>query len=283
MGKFLVVLFILIICAVAVFYIGWISFQIDDHEYGVIFSKTQGWDPDIISPGEFRWYWGRLLPTNVNLYKFDIQTERSHISISRQLPSAEHYSLYLEGNPDFSISADAIVEWELDPHTIPHLAAERNIRPENQETINNELSDKLSFWFEQLFESSLRSFSSDSIYDSAVQLENISSELQDKIPEIRILSVSVQNMKFPDLDLYESGRLLYRELVESRREAIQQANAAVLFEELIMERQLEALRVYGQIITEFPLLLDYFQLSAETDTDPLRLSRMGALLSPSGQ
>lgn len=283
MGKFLVVLFILIICAITVFYIGWISFQIDDHEYGVIFSKTQGWDPDIIMPGEFRWHWGRLIPTNVNLYKFTIQTERSHISISRQLPSAEHYSLYLEGNPDFSIAAEAIVEWELDPYRIPYLAAERNIRPEDQETINSELSEKLSFWFEQLFEASLRNFSQETIFDSAVQLENISADLQDRIPEIRILSVSVQNMKFPDLSLYESGRLLYRELVESRREAIQQANAAVLFEELIMERQLEALRTYGQIITEFPLLLDYFLLSAETETDPLRLGRMGALLTPADQ
>ena len=70
MKKFFLSLFIIILFAGAVFFIGWGQFAVPAGSYGVMVSKTSGISEKTIVPGEFCWFWERLLPTNVSMRTF---------------------------------------------------------------------------------------------------------------------------------------------------------------------------------------------------------------------
>ena len=88
----------------AVFYFGYYQFQLPADQYGVIFTKLNGWDPLVVKPASFRIEWEGLIPLNLKMEKFDLLPVTKRISSSGTLPSSEIYSMYLENNPDFSFS-----------------------------------------------------------------------------------------------------------------------------------------------------------------------------------
>ena len=60
MKRLLVALFVLVVIAAAVFFFGWVQFQIPPDAHGVIFTKTNGWEEEVVDPGTFVWRWQSL-------------------------------------------------------------------------------------------------------------------------------------------------------------------------------------------------------------------------------
>ena len=286
MKKFFVTLIILCMVGSTVFFVGWITYLIEPDHYVVVFSKTSGWDEQTIHPGEFAWYWERLLPTNMNIFQYQLNTVQSTIHIKKSLPSASHYAQYLDGTPEFTYTLNLKAEWIVDPDKLPVLAQSRGILPDDMPGLIASLEHEVSNTIEHKLLQCIQD-ETDRLDDTpSTFIYNLSSGLADEVSDamenVKIRAVTLVQFDFPDLQLYQAGRNLYAEMIESRRNAIQQANAASIYEELITEKQMEALKTYGQIITEYPLLLEYFTLSAQNDTDPLRLNRMGELFDDTG-
>ena len=82
MKKFFLSLFIIILFAGAVFFIGWGQFAVPAGSYGVMVSKTSGISEKTIVPGEFCWFWERLLPTNVSMRTFSMIPVTKETTIS---------------------------------------------------------------------------------------------------------------------------------------------------------------------------------------------------------
>lgn len=283
MRKFIITLMLLAIFGGTLFFIGWTSFLLEPMHYGVLFSKTGRWQQEVIRPGDFAWHWERLIPTNSTLYQYQIETQQSQVSLRGTLPSADHYSRYLEGEPDFSYQIDMDLEWTIDPADLPSIAQNRNILPDDISSAVSSFQNEITQAAEHLILQRVDDLSSD-LSDQSDFLaisEGLASQLTTEVNGVKIQQISIHTMELPDISLYHTGRELYQEVVDSQREAIQEANARIVFEELIIDRQLEALRTYGEIISEYPMLLEYFTLSAQHDTDPLRLNRMGELLDNS--
>ncbi|AFG37551.1 SPFH domain-containing protein [Spirochaeta africana] len=280
MRKFAVTLILLAMLGATVFFLGWTTFLLEPMHYGVVFSKTGGWDTEVLEPGSFAWHWERLLPTNVTLHQYHIEVQQEMLTIRGELPSARHYARYLDGEPDFSYLIEIDLEWSVEPNALPTIASERNILPDDIERLHASLAGEIRRAVEQLLMDRLRTLDDDTVTQpTALSLSaGMVDEVNSQVTQARVRNLAVVELQVPDIQLYVSGRSLYQEMMNSRREAIQQANAMALFEELIAERQLEALRTYGQVITEYPLLLEYFTLSAQNQTDPLRLNRMGEIL-----
>lgn len=273
MRKFLVGLFILLIAAGAVFYIGWVQIRIPAGSYGVVFTKTGDWDETVIRPGEFHWRWERLLPTNFTLHVFPATAHRVDLRSSGTLPSAEVYAEYLEDSPDFGYQIDLTVAYRIRASELPRLAREQGLRPADLEEWYNDYDDRITDQARGLVREVYTEAQEES--PGRIHLASLEKELTDAFAEefsdLEFLQVVPTRVSVPDFDLYEAGRSLYFETVEARRAAITEDAFEAEERRITEESRLGTLKRYGEVLSEFPVLLDYFSMSAEQGVDPLAL------------
>lgn len=249
MKAFLIILVILVVLAGTAFYFGWVQILLPPENYAVVFTKIGGYDDQVIRPGEFSWRWERLIPTNMTLYTFDLHPRTLEVSFEGSLPSGQLYSSILPENPDFSLSGNVTIQFGIVPESLPALVAEEKLLPEalddfyeaKAEQISNRLMDKLK---------------------SATLNQQMERELAREFPDLKILSLRTETVRVPDLELYELARQSYKELVEIRDRSREEAVARMAVEQVRAENArdqeretLEALRKYGKLLNEYPILL----------------------------
>jgi hypothetical protein len=279
MRKLLISLVILLLAGGTVFYFGWVQLQLPENTYGVVFTKTGGWDKTVMRPGEFHWRWERLLPTNFTLHVFASAPHRTMVRASGTLPSADVYSGYLEEDPDFSYEVELSVSYRVKPEELPRLASEEDLDPEGLEGWYGEYDARIRERAPSLVREIYGAAAEES--PGEVSLESLEAEIRGELsteyPALEFLSAVPTTVLVPDFTLYEAARSLYLESVNARREAVAEQAFDAEQRQLAEESRLETLRSYGQILTEFPVLLDYFRLSAEQDVDPLELDALREL------
>ena len=249
MKAFLIILVILVVLAGTAFYFGWVQILLPPENYAVVFTKIGGYDDQVIRPGEFSWRWERLIPTNMTLYTFDLHPRTLEVSFEGSLPSGQLYSSILPENPDFSLSGNVTIQFGIVPESLPALVAEEKLLPEalddfyeaKAEQISNRIMDKLK---------------------SATLNQQMERELAREFPDLKILSLRTETVRVPDLELYELARRSYKELVEIRDRSREEAVARMAVEQVRTENArdqeretLEALREYGKLLNEYPILL----------------------------
>ncbi|NBB91205.1 MAG: hypothetical protein GVY23_08375 [Spirochaetes bacterium] len=273
MRKLAISLVILLIAGGTAFYFGWVQLQIPANSYGVVFTKTGGWDTSVIRPGEFHWRWERLLPTNFTLHIFPSTPHATSVRASGTLPSAEVYAGYLEDNPDFSYELELSLAYRVRPAELPRLVREEDLQPAG-----------LDDWYtrhDQRMVDRARGLAGEFYADvpgesaGPVQLDAFEEELTDRLaeafPDLEIISAVPTTISLPDFSLYEAGRSLYFDSIDARRSAIAEQAYEAEERRVTEESRLETLRRYGEVLTEYPTLLDYFSLTAEQGVDPLDL------------
>jgi hypothetical protein len=261
MKKFFFILFLLIIGGV-IFMFGWAQFNVPPGYYGIISSKTHGVDPKPIKSGEFRWLWYKLIPTNAVITVFHLDPVKFNINSSSTLPSGDNYAAFVGlTSVNFSWELKAEVSFNINPDSLVHIVSAYNIK--DQAALDAHLKEKAQN-IENLI---LRTFSSSGT-DSA-RLENIMSgkndaELQKEIaalyPEIQDFSINVQSAKFPDFILYREVRLLYEDYLKKQRELVTAGFGKRAENHYAMQIHFEELERYGELLTKFPVLLEYLAL-----------------------
>ena len=257
MKAFLFILVILVILAGVVFYFGWVQIQLPAENYAVIFTKTGGYDQEVVRPGEFSWRWERLIPTNMTLYKFDLHPRSEKIPFQGNLPSAELYSSILPENPDFSYRGEIDVTFMIAPESLPALVAEKKLLPDRLEDFFGDQAQTLSTSALQILKGT------DIDPSNTAELNRrLERELAAVVSDLEISSLNVQVKHLPDMELYELARSSYRELVQTRDSSRAEAVARLAEEQVradnarAQERaDLEALREYGELLEEYPILL----------------------------
>ncbi|MFP4564887.1 MAG: hypothetical protein ACOC4A_01655 [Spirochaetota bacterium] len=277
MRKFVISLVILLIAGGTAFYFGWVQLQMPANSYGVVFTKTGGWDETVIRPGEFHWRWERLLPTNFTLHVFPSTPHESDVTASGTLPSAQVYAGYLEEEPEFSYELEISLSYRVRARELPRLAREEDLEPGDLEQwyehYDRRIADRARGLARELYE--------DAQDDSPgqVQLDAFERRLSDRLaedfPDLEIISAVPTTVSLPDFALYEAARSLYFETIDARRNAVAEEAFNAEQRRLTDESRLETLRRYGEVLTEYPTLLDYFSLTAEQGVDPLDLEAIG--------
>lgn len=276
MRKFVISLLILLIAGGVAFYFGWVQLQMPPNTYGVVFTKTGGWDDTVIRPGAFHWRWERLLPTNFTLHVYSAAPHRAEVRSSGTLPSADVYAGYLEENPDFGYEIEVSLAYRVRPEELPRLAREEDLQPAGLEEWYAQYDERIADRARGL----VRRLYADASEDAPgeVSLAALETELADRLAEefadLEIISAVPTTLSVPDFDLYEAARSLYFETVDARREAIAERAFTAEERRITEETRLETLRRYGEVLAEFPVLLDYFSLSAEQGVDPLELDAL---------
>lgn len=257
MKAFLIILVILVILAGTAFYFGWVQIHLPAENYAVVFTKTGGYDKEVIRPGEFSWRWERLIPTNMTLYIFDLRPRALDVSFQGELPSADLYSSVLPNNPDFSIRGSVSITLAILPDALPDLVAEEKLDPDGLDIFYNSKADEISMHvlgrFQEMKIVGVASVSLD---------QELKEELDSEFPDLEIITLRSELVSVPDSELYELARASYRDLVETRDRSRDEAIARLAEEQVRAENareeekaNLEALREYGQLLNEYPILL----------------------------
>ncbi len=270
MRKFMISLVLLLIAGGTVFYFGYVPFRIGKGNYGVVYTKTNGWNHPVIIPGEFHWFWQGVFPTNLKYFQISLSRRDTAVNLQGTLPSGETYSDYSETAEDFSYTVKASVSYTLDPHVLPDLLSSHKVETSvdfNAEALSlSDLYQRLDARIMSTADDSLQAILKKGVnYLSGGEYrQELEKALQTAVPELGDLEVIVKSFTFPDVDLYNSVRSNYIAYLNRNNEltlTAMQTASSVKAKEL---SRIEVLKEYGALLEEYPVLMDYYNTGAST-------------------
>ena len=234
--------------------------------YGVIRSKSHGIDTELVRPGEFRWVWYKLLPTNAQTVVFRLNTVNREFSAQNTLPAAETYSAFAGMQGDFSWELRGSFSFSLSPEALVPLVATRNIG--TQEELDRHVDDIAG----QIETFILNRMNYSEEFASQIEelLENNASlglvqEIQGQFLQISNFSLVIQSAKLPDFTIYRLAKGLYGEFIAMQREFIAAELSGKAQSRIETYNRFEELERYGALLSKYPVLLDYLALENNKD------------------
>jgi len=268
--------FIILVFAGFVFYMGWIQIRIPEGQYALIYTKTGGYDRTLIAPGQFVWRWENLFPGNLSMHFIDLVTVPGEFQLDGTLPSGELYGEFIHEPEAFNFHFRAEYRFSIKEDQLVSLIGSGQYDAESLNTGNRQyISDVNRTIGNYLTVHS--PLSPDSIGQTE---EALILKITDDYPQFRIENLHITSFVYPDLDLYEKTKYLYLEQLAVTKEIdkkTEQTNEKV---ETITARKMDLLRLYGEILSEFPVLLQYFELEKEKLDPSLFIESDPSAVSP---
>jgi hypothetical protein len=269
MKKFFIVLFFLIILGGAGFFFGWAQMQVPPGAYGVMRSKLYGVDPEVIRDGEFRWVWYKLIPTNVDIKTYTLKQISRPIGSSGRLPSGDVYASLAGIDADFSWEIAGEFSFSFRASSLPSLVERENLS--GQEDLDA-LGETYAGLLEAFVTDRIRSLWADQTKTEALLLSasypQLESTVAEMFPDIDKFNCRIQAVRYPDYALYQSVRGLYNEYI-ARQEATLGAGLTRNAESRIASRlRFDELAQYGELLTKYPVLLQYLALEKGMEAAP---------------
>ncbi|MDR0409920.1 MAG: hypothetical protein LBH18_05940 [Spirochaetaceae bacterium] len=261
MKKFFVILIILIALGSLCFFAGWAQLSVPHNSYGVLRSKTHGLYEHVIKDGNFTWLWYKLIPANTNIAVFDIKNQTVQVEASGGLPQAETYTAFVGLKSDFSWQVSGRVSFSINPDSLPRLVDQFSISNQSEfDAYITQLRLQLTPFIEQRLAyycgqpEALTQINAESSYEPLTQ------DIQDAFPYITGLSCSLSVKRFPDYNLYNSAKSMYDDYISHQREILNAQISDNAAGRIKSQFRLDELARYGELITKYPLLLDYLKL-----------------------
>jgi len=261
MKKFFATLFVLIVLAGLGLFFGWAQRGVPPDAYGVLRSRSHGMDPDLIVPGEFRWVWYKLIPTNAQTSVFRIRPVQRQFHERGELPSGRIYSAFLgthlgiDGNFSWEISGS--MSFRLRSEALIPLVETRNIGTQEElESYQDELVGEMKAVILRWFGSSDFARQTDTLLQVG-EIPALTREIEGRFPNIVDFSLRISSATLPDFVLYEQARAAHGEFVAMRREYISGRLPDMARDRLETFTRIEELELYGELLTRFPILLEY--------------------------
>lgn len=278
MKKLFVTTVILIILAAVAFGFGYVPLRLEAGERVMLFSKTSGWDETVFQPGEFAWRWELLIPRNATFYRFAPEDRRVRVTSTTALPSAELYRPYLDGEPPLEQEIRIDIRYRISNDGIAMLAP-MGLDPESVESWYEDFDDQIRSVALRSVATSVERFletgEASTLLADAVT-EGIAGALAARFPEIEVTAIVPETVRVPDLALYAMGRDSYAAIQAQRTETLQSLTAETTARGAARDQRLETLARYGEILDRHPILLEYLEIAAQNDADPLNLQELQA-------
>jgi len=254
MKKFLVTLLILVILAGLGLFFGWAQQGVPPDAYGLIRSKSHGLDTRLVKPGEFRWVWYKLIPTNATTVVFRLNPVSHEFAARDTLPSGRIYAAFAGMDADFAWGLRAAFSFNLRPQALVSLVTDRNIG--SQEELAR---------YEQDVAADIEVF----ILRRIAALEGLledgeSPELEKEVlaqfPAIENFSLRIMSAQFPDFEQYRQARGLYEAYIALQRDLMSGELREKAKNRIDSYHRFDELEQYGALLTKYPILLDYLAL-----------------------
>ena len=271
MKKAIFLLIVLVIAGLALLFFGWIS--IPENNAGVFFSSITGYENNLLQTGEFHWRWQKLIPQTWKLYLAETSARRTDITIKGMLPSGDIYSFEMPGSPDFSYSVSLTAVYTLDDEYILEsvISGKPEISSENISAIYADTDTHLNTLIKDYIDNKLAEITLLKSDKVMISEKDLGIYIQEKSVNLKLLEFAVNNQVFPDIRLYLKAVSHYEELSDKKKKLLLDTGLKNAAFETDLEKRLEALEKYGQLLTKYPILLEY--LKVNPDGDILRESR----------
>ncbi|MDR3248658.1 MAG: hypothetical protein LBT39_07715 [Treponema sp.] len=261
MRKLFITLFILLAVGGVGFFFGWAQFKVPPGSYGVMRSKTHGIDDDLIREGEFRWVWYKLIPTNVDIQVYKPGRVERTLTHRGALPSAAIYSAFAGISADFSYEFSLSLSFSIGADSLIPLIREQNIRGQDElDAYTTTLAQNI----EGFALRRLESLGEDEVELRLMLQTGASGKLEEEIrrafPYAEGVSCQVPVMRFPDYQLYAQIRQLYVDYLARQREYVSRALDDSAEKHIDSQFRLDELARYGDLLTRYPVLLEYLKM-----------------------
>jgi len=254
MKKFLVTLLILVILAALGLFFGWAQQGVPPDAYGLIRSKTHGLDARLIKPGEFRWVWYKLIPTNTATAVFRLNPVSHEFSARGALPSGRVYAAFAGMEGDFSWEFRAAFSFNLRPESLVPLVAGHNIGDQEElARYERELAADIEAFILRRM-NALEGLLKDG------ENPELERETEGQFPLIENFSLRVKSAQFPDFEQYRQARGLYEAYIALQRDMMSGELREKARNRIESYHRFDELEQYGALLTKYPILLDYLAL-----------------------
>ena len=273
MKKFIIIFILLILGGGTVFFFGWVNLFVPAGSYGVMVSKTSGFDDTLLGPDSgFVWRWQNLIPTNLTIHIFDLKEQRFNLTSKGSLPQAEILSELSPLKPSFNYEINLSVYYKLRPQALVRLVQTEGLTPDNissfyakkQEVITAVLLRQLALTLENPEEL------------SGAEPLRLASQLlarvRDQFTELELTSISLNGpLNLPAPEVYVAAKNAYLNLLAEKNRLGQEKLrlAATLYQkdDIAFERSLKQLEQYGELLNRYPVLLKYLFITSDKNAD----------------
>lgn len=275
MKRIITILVILILLGATVFSVGYLPIRLRDGSVALLYSKTSGWDPEPIRAGDFVWRWELLIPTNATIYHFPEDSRTVHVRSTALLPSAEVYARLLDGAPSLSQNLRFSIRYRFTPEAFARYAP-RGLREESLGEWYDERDAELSTAALVIAgRAVIDGVDREELIVPALDITDaVLSGLRDRFPDLDVQGVTIETLEIPDPQLYRLARDTYRAVQQARETALLDAARELATVQATADQRAATLQQYGRIFSEYPILLEYLEITARTGRDPLSIDTL---------
>ncbi len=258
--KFFISLIILLAAAGAVFWFGWIQFSLGEGDYAVIYTKSNGYESEVLKNGEFAWRWQALLPTNLTLHIFNLKTRTLTVKRGGELPSGNFYAAMTGEDINFEWDIEIKIVYGLNPEALPSMVA-LGLIAEEIESYYSDFESRINSELIRQISAEIETDPEETIGARIIRLENNLKEHIGVLDDhMIVIDVTVKDWSYPDLALYSEARRLVLDLMKKRQAVISEVENTAVRRQDVQKARLDLLEEYGRILDEYPVLLDLFAL-----------------------
>lgn len=262
--------FIVLVFAAFVFYLGWIQIKIPEGKYALVYTKTGGYDSTLIAPGQFVWRWENLLPQNMTIHFLELKQQREELKIEGFLPSGELYGEYINKSDAFRYLLDVSYTFSLKDDQVRFIVESEAFSPQA-------LDEQYALYRQEansLIETILLAHTPFRPEDIQDVESTVAVAVAEADSRFNVDSLKLRTFRYPDFLLYEKTREYFlNELALVREVELKAEQKSAVIENETM-RKMDLLRLYGEILSEFPVLLEYYELDRDK-IDPSLLKNTG--------
>ena len=268
MKKVCIITVIILACAAAVFFFGWTQFSIPAGKYGVMLSKSGGYYPQAIVPGNFTWRWERIVPTNAQILVFDLTPRQVHYAADGSLPSADRYGKVLNTKDDFS--------WGFGMDALITLKAEQLVPVVEKSTIQTQeaLESYIDSHIQAVLQTIMYRYVSE-LVDNPYEYQQVKTDyhtLSEKIKDeltkatgqdFSVEAVTLTKLTIPDIHTYKIAEQAYNQY-EQQREMLLAETAAKEAQYAASEQfQIDRLTKWGDFLAKYPHIIELIAVAQQ--------------------
>ena len=268
MKKVCIITVIILACAAAVFFFGWTQFSIPAGKYGVMLSKSGGYYPQAIVPGNFTWRWERIVPTNAQILVFDLTPRQVHYAADGSLPSADRYGKVLNTKDDFS--------WGFGMDALITLKAEQLVPVVEKSTIQTQeaLESYIDSHIQAVLQTIMYRYVSE-LVDNPYEYQQVKTDyhtLSEKIKDeltkatgqdFSVEAVTLIKLTIPDIHTYKIAEQAYNQY-EQQREMLLAETAAKEAQYAASEQfQIDRLTKWGDFLAKYPHIIELIAVAQQ--------------------
>ena len=257
-----------LVCALALFFFGWTQFSVPAGKYGIMLSKSGGYYPRAIIPGNFTWRWERLVPTNAQILVFDLTPRQVNYTADGSLPLADRYDKVLNTKDDFS--------WAFGIEALVTLKPDRLVSIVEKNTIQTQ--DALESYSDSHIRAALQTIMYryvSELIDNPYEYQQVKTDyrvLSEKIKDeltkaasqdFSVEAVTLTKLTIPDIHTYKIAEQAYN-IYEQQREMLLAETAAKEAQYSASEQfQIERLTKWGDFLAKYPHIIELIAVAQQ--------------------